>query len=74
MGKVRIINIRERTRWITPERSESTLEVTFETEAGIRGTVTGLKPDASEEEIWEAVKEKAKKIERLMGTTVSTEE
>lgn len=67
MTKVKIVDIKERIRWLAPDKSETTLEVTYETESGFRGTVKGLPLVSTEEEIWAAVRKAAKVPESLIG-------
>lgn len=67
MGKVKIVDIRPRTRFISPERSVTTLDVTYETEKGFRGTVKDLPEKATEDEIWAAVAKAGKTPDKLMG-------
>ncbi len=67
MTKVKILDIKERTRWLAPDKPETTLEVLYETENRFRGTVKGLPSVSTEEEIWAAVRKAAKVPESLIG-------
>lgn len=67
MTKVKIVDIKERIRWLAPDKPETTLEVTYETESGFRGTVKKLPSVSTEEEIWAAVRKAAKVPESMMG-------
>jgi len=67
MAKVKIVDVKERTRFLGPDKSETMLDVTFETEKGFRGTVKGLPLKATEDEIWEAVWKAAEVPERMIG-------
>lgn len=67
MTKVKILDIKERTRWLAPDKPETTLEVLYETENKFRGTVKGLPSVSTEEEVWAAVRKAAKVPEGLIG-------
>jgi len=67
MTKAKIIDIKERIRFLGPDKSETTLDVTYETEKGFRGTVKGLPLKATEDEIWDAVMKAAEVPERMIG-------
>ena len=67
MTKVKIQDIKERTRFLGPDKSEVTLDVTYETEKGFRGVVKGLPQKATEDEIWDAVRKAAEVPERMIG-------
>lgn len=67
MSKVRIVDIKEHVRFVSPEKSLQLIDVTYETAKGFRGTVRDLPADADEELIWEAIGKATKTPEKLLG-------
>jgi len=68
MAKAKILDIRERTKWLGPDKSVQTLVVTYETEKGFRGTIRDIPEDASEDDVWDQIRRRMKTKERLLLT------
>lgn len=67
MTKIKIIDIKERTRFLSPDKSETMIDVTYETGKGFRGVVKGLPVTSTENEIWERVRKAAEVPDLMMG-------
>lgn len=68
MAKAKILDIRERTKWLGPDKSVQTLIVTYETEKKFRGTIRDIPEDASEDDIWAQIHRHMKTKENLLLT------
>lgn len=68
MAKAKILDIKERTKFLSPEKSVQTLVVTYETEKGYRGTIRDIPEDATEGDIWDQIRRHMATKERLLGT------
>ena len=71
MAKVKIVDIRDRPKFIGPGKREVNVEILYETEKGYTGSVTLAKKDLNEENIQEAIRKDMSVQEKILGEKIS---
>ena len=70
MAKVKIVDIRDRPKFVGPGKREVDVEVIYETEKGYSGSVTLAKKDLNEESIQKAIRADMAVQEKILGETI----
>lgn len=71
MTEVKIIDIRDRPKFVGPGKREVNVEIIYETERGYSGSVSLPKRDLSEKKIQEAIKADMSVQEKILGEKIS---
>jgi hypothetical protein len=71
MGKVKIVDMKERVRFTAPGKRETDVDVAYETEKGYRGTVTLAKKGLTEEKVIEVIREDMRTQEGLLEKEIT---
>lgn len=71
MAKVKIIDIRDRPKFVGPGKREVNVEILYETEKGYTGSITLAKKDLSEEKIQEAIRADMAVEEKILGEKIT---
>lgn len=71
MAKVKILDMRDRPKFVGPGKREVDVEIVYETEKGYSGSVMLSKRDLSEKNIQEAIKKDMEVQEKLLGEKIT---
>lgn len=71
MTKVKIVDMRDRPKFVGPGKREVDVEIVYETEKGYSGSITLPKRDLNEKNIQEAIKRDMEVQERLLGEKIT---
>lgn len=71
MTKIKIVDIKERVKFVAPGKRETEVDILYETAKGYVGTVSLPKVGFTEEKIREKIKRDMQTQEALLGTEIT---
>lgn len=71
MTKVKIVDIRDRPKFVGPGKREVNVEIIYETKKGYSGSITLPKKDINAEKIQKAIREDMSVQEAMLGEEIS---